>query len=93
MDAFPTELFQGIIGEILSISDLRTLRTVNKTFNELATPRVFRIVVIIDTPKGVEALKQIKRCVNLCFHVKEIHFLYDVRNDTDGHSALYLIYA
>ena len=87
MDVFPAELFQKIVGEVSSTADLCTLRTVNKAFNELTTSRAFQTVVIIDTAKSVERLRQIKHCASLRCHVKEIHFLYDTL-DRNGDSML-----
>jgi hypothetical protein len=84
---FAAELFQRIIAEVSCTSDLRTLRAVNKAFNKLATSRAFQTVVIIDTAKSVEGLRQIKCSANLRCHVKEIHFLHDSLK-TDGDSAL-----
>jgi hypothetical protein len=87
MDMFPAELFQRIIAEVSSTSDLRTLRAVNKAFNELTTSRAIQTVVIIDTAKSVEGLRQIKGSANLRGHVKEIYFLHDSL-ETDGDGAL-----
>ncbi|THH14663.1 hypothetical protein EW146_g5697 [Bondarzewia mesenterica] len=59
MDSMPVELLHTIVDDVDSFEDLLHLRTLNRLFCTLSTPRVFRRVRVRNTIKSAEAFASI----------------------------------
>lgn len=74
MQKCPVEIVEAIISNASSEADLFNLRTVNKPFHDLVTPKVFRSLGVRNSVKSVTRLAQIRECERLVRFVEEISF-------------------
>ena len=74
MDSLPYELLKMIVDEVPDRKDLRRIRTVNKTFCALATPRVFQRYSVDGTAENATAINEIARRETLAKCIKHIKF-------------------
>jgi len=74
--SLPLELIDKVIDYVpsTSIADLRTLRTVSKTFETLATPRVFRVLHVTPRTESIQRLKNVHESDELRHFVEKVVF-------------------
>ena len=74
MDSLPHEPPKMIVDEVPDHKDLRRIRTVNKTFCALATPRMFQRYGVDGTAENATAINEIARRETLAKCIKHIKF-------------------
>ena len=84
MSTFPLELIRAVVDNIVSTSELKTLRKVSRTFNTLATPGVFRVLHVTVLSDSVQRLESVHKSDVLRHFVEEVVFQYaDTESDDE----------
>ena len=91
---FPLEIISLILDELTDRYDYRVLcscRLVCKTFESLATPHVFRVLILSENEDSRAAFSNIAEHSRLALLVKTIEFTYvDLEPDDDVYGGSYL---
>ena len=86
MDSLPYELLDAIVDRIHHPKDLLQIRTLNKTFCALATPRVFQKIVVKKSFTGATKFGEILQNDAIAQVIEAITFSegYDYRSRMGG---------
>ena len=79
MRDLPTELVHAVVQNVSATADLLTLRSLNSTYRELVTPRVFTKLHIKNSIQSAQNCHQIICSPDLSTHVREV--IYDSRDN------------
>ncbi|KAI0265877.1 hypothetical protein BC834DRAFT_876767 [Gloeopeniophorella convolvens] len=72
MGNVPVVLLVEIMRSVVSIEDLRRIRSVNKTFHGLATPAVFKNVTVYATTNGAQGFVNLLNSPDVAKYVEDI---------------------
>jgi len=73
VETLPVELLQIIVRNV-GPEDLRQLRCVNSAFKILATPEVFKNIVVRNTSRSANNLRELLHIPHLALHIRSITF-------------------
>jgi hypothetical protein len=70
----PVELLSGIIRMVVCREDLCQLRSVNSTFNELATPALFENITVSNNYTSADKLCAVLRTRHIAQHLRSLTY-------------------
>lgn len=77
MEKISPEIAREIIRHIESKKDLANVRLVQRSFSDLATEFLFRVIPVTPTRLGLFHLLALSRKPGFAFHIKEVALLFD----------------